>query len=46
MTLSGYPVKNAEPLKNFLPKTLQRFQRRETIPLNQSTLSQILHLSQ
>lgn len=41
MTLSDYLVKNNTPLKNSLPKTLQHFQRRETIPLNQNTLWQI-----
>jgi CRP-like cAMP-binding protein len=41
MTSSDYLVKKSEPLKKSLPKTLQHFQRRETIPLNQSTLWQI-----
>ena len=41
MTLSDRPIKNFAPLKKSLPKTLQHFQRRETIPLNQNTLWQI-----
>lgn len=41
MTLSDYRVENIDPLKKSLPKTLQHFQRRETIPLNQNTLWQI-----
>jgi CRP-like cAMP-binding protein len=41
MTLSDYSIKNIDPLRKSLPKTLQHFQRRETIPLNQNTLWQI-----
>jgi CRP-like cAMP-binding protein len=40
-TLSDYPTKTIDPLKKSLSKTLQHFQRRETIPLNQNTLWQI-----
>jgi CRP-like cAMP-binding protein len=41
MTLSDYQVKNIDSLNKSSPKTLQHFQRRETIPLNQNTLWQI-----
>ncbi len=40
-TLSDHSIKTIDPLKKSLSKTLQHFQRRETIPLNQNTLWQI-----
>jgi hypothetical protein len=38
---SDYPVRRVATLKSVAPRTVQQFQRRETIPLNPNTLWQI-----